>query len=309
MQKITPFLWFDNNAKEAADFYISIFKDSEITGINYYGESGGKISEKPKGSVMIVSFNLQGQDFIALNGGPYFSFSPSISFFVNCQTDQELDELWNNLSSDGGTILMKLDKYPFSERFGWLSDKYGVSWQLTLTNTSQKQKITPFLLFSGDHYGKAEEALNYYISLFENSHIINIDYSTSGKRGEGGGEKDKSKGVVKHAVFSLNGQEFMVSESNAEHSFSFTPAISFVVNCETQDEIDYFWGKLLAGGKTEQCGWLSDRYGVSWQIVPIVLGQMMSDKDTEKSERVMKAMLQMKKIIIKDLQQAYELQQ
>ena len=188
MQKVTPFLWFDNNAKESVDFYTSIFKDSEITGINYYGESGGKISEKPKGSVMIVSFHLQGQDFIALNGGPYFSFSPAISFFVNCQTDQDLDELWNNLSSNDGTILMNLDEYPFSKKFGWLSDKYGVSWQLNLTNCSQKQKIKPFLLFTGDQYRKVEEAINYYISVFENSHIINIEHYSS-KNGDA--EKDE----------------------------------------------------------------------------------------------------------------------
>ncbi|MGN6351536.1 MAG: VOC family protein [Candidatus Nitrosocosmicus sp.] len=303
MQKITPFLWFGNNAKEAADFYTSIFKDSEITGINYYGNSGGKISKKPKGSVMIVSFHLQGQEFIALNGGPYFSFSPATSFFVNCKTNPEIDALWNNLSSNGGTVLMNLDKYPFSEKFGWLSDRYGVSWQLALANSSHT--ITPFLLFTGDQYRKVEEAINYYISVFENSHIINIEHYRS-KNGDV--EKDRSKGVVKHAIFSLNGQEFMASESNAEHSFSFTPAISFVVNCETQDEIDYFWERLSEGGKTEQCGWLSDRYGVSWQIAPNILGQLMSDKDVEKSERVMKAMLQMKKIVIKDLQQAYNLQ-
>lgn len=240
-------------------------------------------------------------------GGHIFYFLLQSLFFVNCKTNQELDELWNNLSSDGGTILMKLDKYPFSERFGWLNDRYGVSWQLTLANGSQK--ITPFLLFTGNQYGKAEEAINYYISLFENSHIIDIEYSTSSKNGEGGGENEKSKGEVKHAIFSLNGQEFMASESNAKHSFSFTPAISFVVNCETQDEIDYFWDILSEGGKTEQCGWLSDRYGISWQIVPNILGQLMSDEDAEKSERVMKAMLQMKKIVIKDLQAAYELQQ
>ena len=127
MQKITPFLWFDNNAKESVDFYTSIFKDSEITGINYYGESGGKISEKQKGSIMTFSFNLQGQDFIASNGWPYFSFSLSISFSIHCQTNHDPDELRNNLSSKCWTVLMKPHVYPFSEKFGWLSDRYGVS--------------------------------------------------------------------------------------------------------------------------------------------------------------------------------------
>lgn len=298
MQKITPFLWFDNNAEEAANFYTSIFKNSKIQKINYYGETGGKISGKPKGSVMIVSFQLEGQDFIALNGGPHFKFSPAISFFVSCETSQELDELWNNLS-DGGTVLMELDKYPFSEKFGWLEDKYGISWQLNFAN--RVQKITPFLMYTGNQYGKAEEAMNYYISLFKDSNIINIKHYGVGE--------NQPEGTVKQAIFSLNGQEFMANDSsNKEHPFTFTPALSLVVNCETQKEIDDLWEKFSRDGNTDQCGWLSDKYGISWQIVPIVLGPMLQDKDAEKSEQVMKAMLQMKKINIRDLKQAYELQ-
>ncbi len=118
MQKITPFLWFNNNAEEADNFYTSVFKYSKIKSINYYGETGGKSSGKPKGSIMIVSFQLEGEDFIALNGGPHFTFSLGISFFVSCETGHELDDQWNKLSSEGGTVLMELDKYPFSERFG-----------------------------------------------------------------------------------------------------------------------------------------------------------------------------------------------
>lgn len=297
MQKITPFLWFNNNAEEAANFYTSIFKNSKIKSINYYGETGGKISGKPKGSVMIVSFQLEGEDFIALNGGPHFTFSPGISFFVSCETGHELDDLWNKLSSEGGTVLMELDKYPFSEKFGWLEDKYGISWQLNFA--SREQKITPFLMYTGNQHGKAEEAMNFYISLFKDSNIINIEHYSV--------EENQSEGIVKHALFSLNGQEFMANDSNMEHPFTFTPAISLVVNCETQEEIDDLWEKFSRDGKTDQCGWLSDKYGVSWQIVPIVLGQMMQDKDAEKSEQVMKAILQMKKINIRDLKQAYEL--
>jgi predicted 3-demethylubiquinone-9 3-methyltransferase (glyoxalase superfamily) len=159
MQKITPCLWFDNQAEEAAKFYVSIFKNSKVGSVARYGEEGAKVSGRPKGTVMTVTFQLDGQEFMALNGGPMFKF---------------------------------------------------------------------------------------------------------------------------------------------------TEAISFIVNCKTQQEVDEFWEKLSKGGEEGPCGWLKDKYGVSWQIVPSVLGEMMQDKDPEKSERVMKAMLQMKKLDIKSLEQAYE---
>ncbi len=295
MQKITPFLWFNNNAKDAANFYTSIFKNSKIENINYYGETGGKVSGKPIGSIMTVSFQLAGQDFIAINGGPNFTFSPAISFFVSCETSQELDELWNNLS-DGSTVLMELGKYPFSEKFGWLEDKYGISWQLNLT--ARPQKIAPFLMYFGSQYGKAQEAMNFYISLFSQSSVINIEHYGAGE--------NEPEGTVKRIIFSLDGQEFMALDSNMDHHFTFTPAISFVVNCETQEEINDLWEKLSKEGMPEQCGWIKDKYGVSWQIVSVVLGQMLGDENTEKSDWVMKVMLEMKKINILDLQQAYE---
>ena len=297
MQKITPFLWFNNNAKDAANFYTSIFKNSKIENINYYGETGGKVSGKPIGSILTVSFQLAGQNFIAINGGPNFTFTPAISFFVSCETSQELDELWKNLS-DESTVLMELGKYPFSEKFGWLEDKYGVSWQLNLT--IRDQKIAPFLMYFGSQYGKAEEAMNFYISLFSQSSVINIEHYDAGE--------NESEGTVKRTIFSLDGQEFVALDSNMDYHFTFTPAISFVVNCETQEEINDLWEKLSKEGIPEQCGRIKDKYGVSWQIVPVVLGQMLGDENTEKSEAVMKVMLEMKKINILDLQQAYESQ-
>jgi predicted 3-demethylubiquinone-9 3-methyltransferase (glyoxalase superfamily) len=154
------------------------------------------------------------------------------------------------------------------------------------------QKITPFLWFDG----KAEEAMNFYISIFKNSRVGRV--TRYGEAGPG------PKGAVMSATFQLEGQEFMAL--NGGPQFSFTPAISFFVNCETQQEVDELWEKLSEGGKKDRCGWLKDKYSLSWQIIPSALGKMLGDKDPEKSKRVMEAMLQMHKIDIKRLQEAYE---
>ena len=154
------------------------------------------------------------------------------------------------------------------------------------------QKITPFLWFDGN----AEEAMNFYVSIFKNSKVGRV--SRYGDAGPG------PKGTVMSVTFRLEGQEFMAL--NGGPHFSFSPAISFFVSCETQEEVDQLWEKLSAGGKKEKCGWLKDKYGLSWQIIPATLGQLMQDKDPERSKRVMNAMLQMNKIEIKKLKQAYE---
>jgi len=154
------------------------------------------------------------------------------------------------------------------------------------------QKITPFLWFDG----KAEEAMNFYVSIFKNSKTGRIT-----RYGEGG---PSPKGTVMSATFQLDGQEFMAL--NGGPQFTFSPAISFFVNCKTQEEVDELWEKLSEGGEKLRCGWLKDKYGLSWQIIPSALGEMLGDTDPEKSKRVMQAMLQMNKIDIKSLKQAYE---
>lgn len=292
-QKITPFLWFDNSAEEAAKFYTSMFNNSHVATVTRYSEAGAKISGQEKGSVMTVAFRLEGQDFAAINGGPVFEINPSVSFFVSCDTIGEIDGLWEKLSKDG-TVLLKLSEYSFSERFGWLKDKFGVTWQLMLVGS--EQKITTFLTFTGNQYGKAEEAINFYISLFRNSRIIHIDRYSEGEAGR--------EGTVKNAKFSLDGIEFMAIDAAGEHQFHFNPAISLVVKCRTQEELDFFWDKLSDGGeeKAQQCGWLQDRYGLSWQVIPAELHRIMSDQDSGRSERVMEALLKMKKIDIRTLQ-------
>jgi predicted 3-demethylubiquinone-9 3-methyltransferase (glyoxalase superfamily) len=158
------------------------------------------------------------------------------------------------------------------------------------------QKITPFLWFDD----QAEEAVTFYTSIFRNSKIGNIAcYGDAGAQVSG-----RPKGTVMTVAFQLEGQEFVAL--NGGPQFKFTEAISFVVNCQTQEEVDEYWEKLSAGGQEVQCGWLKDKYGLSWQIVPTILGEMLSNPDPKKAERVMKAMLQMKKIDIKGLKQAYE---
>jgi predicted 3-demethylubiquinone-9 3-methyltransferase (glyoxalase superfamily) len=154
------------------------------------------------------------------------------------------------------------------------------------------QKITPFLWFDG----KAEEAMNFYVSIFKNSKVVNV--TRYGEAGPG------PKGTVMSAIFELDGQEFFAL--NGGPHFTFSPATSFFVNCETQQEVDEFWEKLSEGGKKQRCGWLKDKYGLSWQIIPSILGKMLQDKDSRKSTRVMQAMLQMDKIDVNGLQQAYD---
>ena len=154
------------------------------------------------------------------------------------------------------------------------------------------QKITPFLWSNG----QAEEAMNFYISIFKNSKAINVS-----RYGEGG---PGQKGSVMSATFQLEGQIFMAL--NGGPQFTFTPAISLFVNCEIQEEVDELWRKLSAGGSEERCGWLKDKYGLSWQIIPSVLGKLLQDKDPEKAKSVMMAMLKMNKIDIKILKEAYE---
>jgi len=295
LHDIMPFLWFDHQAEEAANFYTSIFENSSIKSVIRYRTDGAEATGQQQGKVMTISFQLEGQEFAAINGGPIFKITPVISFFVNCETSQEIDRLWGRLS-DGGTVMMELDKYPFSEKYGWIQDKFGVSWQLILPG--RKQKIAPCLMFAGEQHKNAEEAINFYVSVFKNSHIIQLERYEAGVGPEGG---------VVHSKFSLNGQEFTAMDSHMQLPFNFNPAISFVVNCKTQKEVDYYWESLSKGGDetAQQCGWLKDRFGISWQIIPNEMLEMLSDKDLKKSGKVMQAMLQMKKIDLNVLKKAY----
>lgn len=295
MQKIVPHLWYDKEAKEAAEFYVSVFndKDSALTNVT-------TLSGTPAGDSHIVSFTLYGQEFQAISAGPHFKFNPSISFMVRFAAKEVLTEAWNKLS-DGGKELMPLASYPFSDWYGWIQDKYGLSWQLMLAGPEDDARpaLMPSLLFTGPQYGKAEEAVQFYLSVFKN-----------GKKGHlarypRGMEPDQ-EGTVMFADFCLENLWLTVMDSAYEQKFNFNEAVSFIVHCDGQEEIDYYWEKLSAVPEAEQCGWLKDMFGLSWQIVPIVLDEMMKHGTQEQLERLTKAFLLMKKFDLAALEKAYE---
>lgn len=291
MQKIVPHLWFDKEAKEAAALYTSLFKDSKVENIT-------TITDTPSGDCDIVSFKLSGQDFMAISAGPYFKLNPSVSFFVVFDNEAEIERVWNKLI-DGGKALMQYGTYPWAQKYGWVEDRYGLSWQLSWSDFHKmEQKITPLIMFTKDAAGKAKEAIDTYTSLFPNSKIeMTVPYTKDD------GDKE---GFIKHARFTLNGQGFMAMDSSIGHEFTFNEAVSFIVNCDNQEEIDYYWGKLSAVPESEQCGWVKDKYGVSWQILPSAMGEFLGGPDPEKSKRATAAMLQMKKIDIAALKRAYD---
>lgn len=291
MQKLVPYLWFDKEAVEATALYTSLFPNSKVENVN-------SIKGTPSGDTDIVSFKLAGVSFSAISAGPIYKFNPSISLFAVFDSEAEIDKVWNNLV-EGGKIYMEYQKYPWAHKYGWLQDKFGLSWQLSWSDNHQlDQKITPLLMFTQDKAGKAKEAIDMYTKVFPNS---KIDMVVPYEKGDGDVE-----GYLKHSRFNLDGLGLMAMDSSAKHEFVFNEAISFMVSCDTQEEIDYFWGKLSAIPEAEQCGWLKDKYGVSWQIVPTALGRLMGSGTPEQTARVTQAFLQMKKFDIKKLEEAFQ---
>lgn len=292
MARITPHLWFDKEAVEAADFYTSTFPDSKVTGVS-------KITDTPSGDCDIVSFELCGQPFMAISAGPHFTFTPAISFLVRCATTREVDELWEKIS-EGGSALLPLDSYFFSERYGWTSDRYGLTWQVMYDSDGEiDQKIVPSLMFVGDVAGKAEEAANLYTSVFPNSSVGHVD-----RYGEG--QEPDQPGTVAHLYADLDGSKIAAMDSAREHDFEFNEAVSLMVGCEDQAEIDHFWEQMSAVPEAEQCGWIKDRFGVSWQIVPDALDELLNRGTEEQRDRVTQAFLQMKKFDLAELESAFE---
>nr|WP_144924862.1 VOC family protein [Paenibacillus bovis] len=297
-ENIVFHLWCDKEVQEAVEFYASIFPDSSVHHVT-------TLTDTPSGDAKLVSFELWGQKFMAINGEPYFTLNPSISFMVNFDPSKmddasgKLEEVWKKLS-DGGKVLMPLDKYPFSEKYGWIQDKFGLLWQLILTNPEGEERppIIPSLLFVGDSCGRAEEALNFYVSVFKNSKQGHIARYPQGM-------EPNKEGTIMFSDFKLEDVWLTAMDSALNHEFTFNEAISFMVYCDTQEEIDYYWDKLSAVPQFEQCGWLKDKFGVSWQIVPRAMDKMMTNGTAEQINRVNQAVLKMKKLDIAELQKAY----
>lgn len=291
MQKISPHLWFDKEAKEAAKFYTSAFRNSRVLNTT-------TLHDTPSGDVDVVDIELEGHAFTLISAGPLFKFNPSISFLVALKTKEEVDALWAKLSP-GGSAMMPLDAYPFSERYGWIQDRYGLSWQLMYAGSRPiEQTITPVMMFTEKVSGKAEEAIGFYTSVFRNA-------KSTGFNRYGADEKPDKEGTVRFGSFVLEGQQFAAMDSARTHGFEFNEAISLLVRCKTQQDIDDYWSKLSADPKAEQCGWLKDKYGVSWQIAPEAMDTMMAEGTPEQIARVTEAFLKMKKFDIARLEKAY----
>jgi predicted 3-demethylubiquinone-9 3-methyltransferase (glyoxalase superfamily) len=297
-QKITPNLWFNGNAQEAVEFYVSAFPDSKIVAtLNYPNSAEEGLADfqlDMAGKVLTVDFQLGTQRFTAINAGPEFAFNPSVSFMLNFdpskdeQAREHLDELWSKLI-EGGEVLMPLDEYPYSKRYGWVKDKYGLTWQLTLTDPAGEPRpfIIPSLMFGEKVVNKAEEAITFYTSVFTDA-----KQGIMARYAEDTGPA--KKGSLMFADFMLAGQWFAAMDSGVKQDFTFNESVSFVVLCKDQAEIDYFWEKLSTVPESEQCGWCKDKYGVSWQIVPESMEELI------KKPGAFAKMMQMKKIVIAD---------
>ena len=297
MQKIIPNLWFDG-AKEAIDFYVSAFPDSRIIATvkypNSVEEGLADFQLDMAGKELTIEFELAGTHFTAINAGPMFKFNPSVSFMVSFdpsiegQSSEDLDALWARLI-DGGEALMPLDEYPFSKRYGWVKDRFGLTWQLLMGETATEPwpRIMPCLMFAGDKVNKAEEAMQYYLSVFKSSKA-----GTLARYAEATGPA--KAGSIMYADFNVEGQWLAVMDAGAEMDAPFNEAVSLSVNCADQAEIDYFWERLSTVPEAEQCGWCKDAYGVSWQIVPANMEELMSRPGAYSK------MMQMHKLVIAD---------
>ena len=275
---IFPCLWFDGKAKEAAELYCSAFANSKIT------------TDTP----MVVQFEIEGKKLMGLNGGPHFTINPSISLFVTCDTNEEIEGIYNKLSN-GGSTLMPLDKYPWAEKYAWVADKFGMTWQLMVGKLPEgAQKIVASFLFVGELCGKAQDAIKHYTSIFPNSTIFHQEIYKAGE--------EQPEGNLKFGHFALNKEMFAAMDGTGNHNFAFNEGVSLMVECDTQEEIDNYWAKLTEDGEESRCGWLKDKFGVSWQIVPKLLGGLMMDP--ARAKRVMAEVMKMKKLDIKTLANA-----
>lgn len=291
MQQIVPHLWFDKEAREAVQLYTSLFPGSRIVTENI-------VKDTPSGDAVSITFELAGQPFAAISAGSLFRFNPSVSLMVACECAEEVDRLWDALIP-GGIVLMERGAYPFNPHYGWLADRYGLSWQLGVTEDPIVQKITVNFLFSGPVIGRAEEAVRYYTEVFPQANLNRISHYAEG-------EAVSEHAKVNFVGFSILGQHFSAMDHAYPEDFTFTEAFSLMVLCDTQAEIDKAWSKLSHVPEAEACGWIKDRFGLSWQIVPRILQSMLGEGTEEQRIRVTQTMLTLKKLDIQTLADAYQ---
>lgn len=293
---IVPCIWLDDQAEAAADVYLAAFGGGSVDAVTHYPGSAPNPSGRPPGSVLTVDLTVAGQRFTLLNAGPAFTVNPSISFFVFAPSATEVEGLYHALV-DGGMALMALDAYPWSERYGWVQDRFGVSWQVMAVPGAERATVAPCLMFTGSQHGRARAAIDAYVAAFPGSSVDDVDTHD--------GSEDPA-GTVKHGRFVLTGQPMAAMDSAYEHGFTFNEAVSLQVMCAEQDEVDRLWSRLGEGGEHGPCGWLKDRFGVSWQVVPEVLAAWLRSDDVAARERTFAAMLEMGKLDVEELRRAYD---
>ncbi len=293
MAHLIPHLWFNRNAAEAAVFYTRLIPNSSFN-------APETIHDTPSGDVEVSMVTLGGLGFQFLSAGTEFRFTPAISFRIDCASAAEVERIAGALL-EGGSALMPLGAYPFSGRYAWVADRFGLNWQVMLTDVHPRinlaaPTVTPTLMFVGTNAGHAEAAIRHYAGLFPGATVGEVDRYQAG-------EAPDAPGTVRQVGFQLAGVNFAAMDSAHEHGFTFSEAVSFLVITKDQAETDHYWDALTADPSAEACGWLKDRWGLSWQIVPEALGRLMS-AGGEQTMRVTQAFLKMKRLVVADLEKA-----
>ncbi|MGP1274480.1 MAG: VOC family protein [Caulobacterales bacterium] len=291
-------IWSDGWAEEAAHFYAGLFPDAAITRTARFSPEGVEHHGQADGSVMSIELTLGGQDIMLLNGGPHFTPNPSMSFFVFINDRGAIDRLWSALM-EGGKAMMELGSYPWCEHYGWVQDRFGVSWQLMTADPGKlNQTIVPALMFTQGAAGKAEEAMARYGEILGGFEPVEVSHYPQGT--------GANEGLLMHGQYRIAGKPFIAFDSPMDHGFGFTPGQSIQVFTSGQAETDRIWNALTTVPEAEQCGWLVDRYGLSWQIIPKDLPHYINGPDPDGRSRARTAMFQMKKLDIAALKAAYE---
>lgn len=271
---IYPCVWHNQTAREAAEFYQLVLPACSI------------IEENP----VAVQLQVFDKKILLLNGGPQFMPNPSISFFLYARSAQEAKEIFEQLS-EGGKVLMPFEKYPWAAQYGWIEDRYHTSWQITWDeNYPQTGELKPSLLFANDVQGKAQEAIDFYSSVFPQHMTLQIERYPA--------ETGATAGQIMFSEIELEKQRFILMDSGIPHAFDFNEGVSFVLECNDQEEIDYYWEKFTGTGTESMCGWCSDQYNVFWQVIPRNFTSMIQ------SPQAVEAFMKMRKIEIDVLKNA-----